>query len=638
MTDPSSLPPSGSLLPDATMHPRDVAALQLRLPTFWRNNPQLWFAQVEATFDLHHISSEISRFRHLLCNVSPEVAEEVADVIAAPLNDAPYQRLKQSILDRTTTSESARLRHLLTSEELGDRRPSQLLNSMRQLLRSSDVDSNGALFRELFLQRLPQSTRLVLAAAGDLTLDRLAQLADRVHDATSATVAALSSTPESSVVSRLESRIDQLAASIDALRTSPHDHRGAGGPVETTDAAARGTLASAFSAGAFVPAAKEKKNKEWRRVPGNGPGTRQLVLEACDMTDPSSLPPSGSLLPDATMHPRDVAALQLRLPTFWRNNPQLWFAQVEATFDLHHISSEISRFRHLLCNVSPEVAEEVADVIAAPLNDAPYQRLKQSILDRTTTSESARLRHLLTSEELGDRRPSQLLNSMRQLLRSSDVDSNGALFRELFLQRLPQSTRLVLAAAGDLTLDRLAQLADRVHDATSATVAALSSTPESSVVSRLESRIDQLAASIDALRTSPHDHRGTLNTDDVWSGLVDSNFVTATDTFQEFVDAGESELSVCEEASTDDAIVAAVRGSAEVATDDESDGEDDVDPTPEPDFPCKDALEYLAKVKTYCAKNSLSEKLLQCLSFVEDEIVRSAVRKHRQTKITAFFR
>ncbi|KAH7939507.1 hypothetical protein HPB52_013347 [Rhipicephalus sanguineus] len=108
----------------------------------------------------------------------------------------------------------------------------------------------------------------------------------------------------------------------------------------------------------------------------------------------------------------------------------------------------------------------------------------------------------------------------------------------------------------------------------------------------------------------------TLNTDDVWSGLVDSNF----------------------EVSTDDAIVAAVRGSAEVATDDESDGEDEVDPTPEPDFPCKDALEYLAKVKTYCVKNSLSEKSLQCLSFVEDEIVRSAVHKHRQTKITAFFR
>lgn len=225
MTDPSNLSPSGNLPPDATSRPRDVAALQLRLPTFWRKNPLVWFAQVEAIFDLHHITSETSRFRHLLCNLSPEVAQEVADVIAAPSSDVPYQQLKQRILERTTASESARLQHLLTSEDLGDRRPSQLLNSMRQLLGTSNVDSNGALLRELFLQRLPQSTRLVLAATEDLTLDRLAQLADRVHDATSS-VATLSSTPPSSIIARLESRIDQLADSIDALRTSSHDQRG----------------------------------------------------------------------------------------------------------------------------------------------------------------------------------------------------------------------------------------------------------------------------------------------------------------------------------------------------------------------------------------------------------------------------
>ncbi|KAH6933054.1 hypothetical protein HPB50_011729 [Hyalomma asiaticum] len=124
---------------------------------------------------------------------------------------------------------------------------------------------------------------------------------------------------------------------------------------------------------------------------------------------------------------------------------------------------------------------------------------------------------------------------------------------------------------------------------------------------------------------------------DVWSGLVESSFVTATNTLQEFVDTGESELAVCKKASTDDAIVAALFGDAEVATNDNSDGEDDVDPTPEPDFSCKDSLEYLAKVKAYCAKNILSEKSLPCLNFVGDEIVRSAVHKHHQMKITAFF-
>ncbi|KAH6933507.1 hypothetical protein HPB50_015843 [Hyalomma asiaticum] len=65
-----------------------------------------------------------------------------------------------------------------------------------------------------------------------------------------------------------------------------------------------------------------------------------------------------------------------------------------------------------------------------------------------------------------------------------------------------------------------------------------------------------------------------LNTDDMWSVLVESNFVTTADSFLEFVDIGELELAVCEEeeASTGDAIVAVVHGSAEVATDNYSDG------------------------------------------------------------------
>ncbi|KAH9379311.1 hypothetical protein HPB48_004492 [Haemaphysalis longicornis] len=204
MTDPSILAPSGPLLPDVSLRPPDVRVIQLRLPTFVRKNPHVLFAQVEAVFDLHCVTSETTRFRHLLCNLPPEVADEVADVFGSPLNDAPYQRLKQSIPDRTTASESARLLYRLThEEELGDRRPSQLLNTMRQLGGASNVDSNGALLKELFLQRLQQPTRIVLVAAGDLTLDRAADLADRVHDATSPSVAPLASTAESSAVSRL---------------------------------------------------------------------------------------------------------------------------------------------------------------------------------------------------------------------------------------------------------------------------------------------------------------------------------------------------------------------------------------------------------------------------------------------------
>ncbi|KAH6947166.1 hypothetical protein HPB50_017285 [Hyalomma asiaticum] len=129
-----------------------------------------------------------------------------------------------------------------------------------------------------------------------------------------------------------------------------------------------------------------------------------------------------------------------------------------------------------------------------------------------------------------------------------------------------------------------------------------------------------------------------LNTADMQSGLNKSTFAAATGTFQEYVNAGESELPVHEKAITDDMIVTAVRGSAEVATDDGSDSEYDADPTPEADFLCKDALGYLMKVKAYCVKKSLSKKSPLCLSFVEDEIVWSAIHKHCRTKITALLR
>ncbi|XP_075526687.1 uncharacterized protein LOC142558436 [Dermacentor variabilis] len=134
--------------------------------------------------------------------------------------------MKHIILDRNTASESARLRHPLTTEEHGDRRPSQLLDSMRRLLGSSNVDENGALSKELFLQRLRQATGLVLAAARHLTLDHLAQLADRDDDGDFPYVIAFSSAPESSIMARLEAQINQLAVFNDDLRASSQDQRG----------------------------------------------------------------------------------------------------------------------------------------------------------------------------------------------------------------------------------------------------------------------------------------------------------------------------------------------------------------------------------------------------------------------------
>ena len=70
---------------------------------------------------------------------------------------------------------------------------------------------------ELFLQRLPSNVRIVLTpSATDLTLDQLAQLADRIVEASpTATIAAADThTQLSTQVSELTQRLDQLTSQM----------------------------------------------------------------------------------------------------------------------------------------------------------------------------------------------------------------------------------------------------------------------------------------------------------------------------------------------------------------------------------------------------------------------------------------
>ncbi|KAG0426739.1 hypothetical protein HPB47_026165, partial [Ixodes persulcatus] len=161
--------PSGSL-----------AAFQIKLPTFWAKNATVWFAQVEAQFQLHHITSQTTKYLHVVSSLTAELADELEDILAAPAASNQYDLLKAAILARKTPSERRRLQHLLNMEELGDQRPSQLLRRMRQLMGDVTTDADTSLLRELFLQRLPHSMVPILAAAKDMPLDQLANLADRV--------------------------------------------------------------------------------------------------------------------------------------------------------------------------------------------------------------------------------------------------------------------------------------------------------------------------------------------------------------------------------------------------------------------------------------------------------------------------
>ena len=104
------------------------------------------------------------------------------------------------------------MQQLFNAEELGDRKPTQLLRRMQQLLGEKASSIDGSFIREVFLQRLPTNVCMVLVSIGDNSnLEELAELADKIIK-----VAA----PSNAFVTapQLTAEMDQLRAEIAGLR------------------------------------------------------------------------------------------------------------------------------------------------------------------------------------------------------------------------------------------------------------------------------------------------------------------------------------------------------------------------------------------------------------------------------------
>ena len=176
MAEPSKDPNAKSLTTDLG---DNVAVANIKLPPYWPQDPLVWFAQVEAQFTTHRINKESSRYAHVVASLSPDIAQEVRDLIITKPDTTPYSTLKAALVARTSESEQRRLQQLLTEEELGDRKPTQLLRRMRQLL--GDRVLEDSILRQLFVQRMPTNVQQILASSSEtLSITQVAELADRI--------------------------------------------------------------------------------------------------------------------------------------------------------------------------------------------------------------------------------------------------------------------------------------------------------------------------------------------------------------------------------------------------------------------------------------------------------------------------
>ena len=151
--------------------------VSLKLPPFWAAEPQIWFAQTEAQFALRKIVADDTKYFYVLSALDQATASRLKDFISNPPEEDKYEALKDRLVETFDLSEPERASLLLHFRPLGDAKPSTLMDEMLALLGDHPP---CFLFRQLFLERLPEDMRAQLIDAGIDDCRQLARRADRI--------------------------------------------------------------------------------------------------------------------------------------------------------------------------------------------------------------------------------------------------------------------------------------------------------------------------------------------------------------------------------------------------------------------------------------------------------------------------
>jgi hypothetical protein len=158
----------------------EVHAVAIKLPTFWVAQPAVWFRQAEAQFHLRNITTDETKYYHVVASLDQDSAQRVLSTLDNPPDAGKYEDLKRKLLHIFTLSRRQRAAKLCNVTGLGDKLPSQLLAEMLSLLGG---EKPGLMFEHAFLLNMPEDLRLLITDDKFKDLDELAIFADGLYQA-----------------------------------------------------------------------------------------------------------------------------------------------------------------------------------------------------------------------------------------------------------------------------------------------------------------------------------------------------------------------------------------------------------------------------------------------------------------------
>lgn len=103
--DPTAAGGSADADPEAT------GRVSFKVPPFWRSNPGLWFAQIEAQFATARITTDMAKYNTVVAAIESAVLVQVSDIILGPAEGQNYDNLKDRLVSVFADSEQQQMRN-----------------------------------------------------------------------------------------------------------------------------------------------------------------------------------------------------------------------------------------------------------------------------------------------------------------------------------------------------------------------------------------------------------------------------------------------------------------------------------------------------------------------------------------------
>ena len=105
MTDETFQDPMAFPAPTAELN-----RVTTRIPPFWKDALDIWFAQVESQFISSGITTDTTKFNSIVGALEANVLQQVKQAVINPPAEGRYNNLKRCLLERFGCSEQIKLR------------------------------------------------------------------------------------------------------------------------------------------------------------------------------------------------------------------------------------------------------------------------------------------------------------------------------------------------------------------------------------------------------------------------------------------------------------------------------------------------------------------------------------------------